>query len=126
MQHQVDQLCDEAEKAKSDEAALRRQVAATSAHVIELEATVERLQADLAAARSQSQQRTDDDLKQLRGIGPGFERALHAAGVTRFEQIAAWTPEDIAEIAAKLRTTQQRILRDDWIGAAKSICATRS
>ena len=43
-----------------------------------------------------------DDLTQLSGVGPALEKKLHAAGVTTFEQIAAWGEADIAEFDEKL------------------------
>ena len=43
-----------------------------------------------------------DDLKQLSGVGPALEKKLHAAGVTTFAQIAAWTDADVAAIDEQL------------------------
>ncbi len=34
-----------------------------------------------------------DDLKKLSGVGPALEKKLHAAGVTTYAQIAAWTDD---------------------------------
>jgi len=67
-------------------------------------------------------ERAADDLKRITGIGPGYERALHAMGVTTFAQIAAWMPEDIERVATQLRTTPKRILRDDWVSRARALC----
>ncbi len=87
----------------------------------EQQARADALAAELAALRAQ---RTADDLKRIAGIGPGFERALHGLGVTTFRQIADWTPADVQRVAAAIRTTPRRILRDDWIGRARAIaCA---
>lgn len=61
-----------------------------------------------------------DDLKKLKGVGPALEKKLHAAGVTSFAQIAAWGPEDVAEMDDKL-SFKGRIERDDWIGQAKDL-----
>lgn len=61
-----------------------------------------------------------DDLKLLKGVGPALEKKLHAAGVTSFAQIAAWGPEDVAEMDDKL-SFKGRIDRDNWIGQAKDL-----
>ncbi|MFK7835730.1 MAG: 50S ribosomal protein L21 [Sulfitobacter sp.] len=59
-----------------------------------------------------------DDLKELSGVGPALEKKLHAAGVTTFAQIAAWTPEDVAAMDEKL-SFKGRIEREGWIDQAK-------
>jgi large subunit ribosomal protein L21 len=58
-----------------------------------------------------------DDLKQLSGVGPALEKKLHAAGVTTFAQVAAWTPEDVAAMDEKL-SFKGRIEREGWIAQA--------
>jgi len=59
-----------------------------------------------------------DDLKELSGVGPALEKKLHAAGVTTFAQIAAWTPEDVADMDEKL-SFKGRIEREGWIAQAQ-------
>ena len=59
-----------------------------------------------------------DDLKELSGVGPALEKKLHAAGVTSFAQIAAWTEEDIAAMNDKL-SFKGRIEREGWVEQAK-------
>ena len=61
-----------------------------------------------------------DDLKQLSGVGPALEKKLHAAGVTSFAQIAAWTEADIAEFDEKL-SFKGRIERENWVDQAKEL-----
>ncbi|MEM1273982.1 MAG: 50S ribosomal protein L21 [Pseudomonadota bacterium] len=63
-----------------------------------------------------------DDLKKLSGVGPALEKKLHAAGVTSFAQIAAWSPEDVAEMDEKL-SFKGRIERDGWIEQAAKLAA---
>jgi predicted flap endonuclease-1-like 5' DNA nuclease len=43
---------------------------------------------------------------------------LKRAGITRFEQIAAWSEEDIQRIAPQLGRRPNRIRKDGWIRAA--------
>lgn len=61
-----------------------------------------------------------DDLKQLSGVGPALEKKLHAAGVTSFAQIAAWTEADIADMDEKL-SFKGRIEREGWVDQAKAL-----
>ncbi|MHC0055005.1 50S ribosomal protein L21 [Actibacterium sp. D379-3] len=61
-----------------------------------------------------------DDLKKLSGVGPALEKKLHAAGVTTFAQIAAWTEEDVTAMDEKL-SFKGRIEREGWIAQAKEL-----
>lgn len=61
-----------------------------------------------------------DDLKQLSGVGPALEKKLHAAGVTTFAQVAAWTEADVAAMDEKL-SFKGRIEREGWIEQAKEL-----
>ena len=58
-----------------------------------------------------------DDLTKISGVGPVIVKKLHALGVTTFAQIAAWTPEDIADMDDKLNF-KGRIDRDEWLKQA--------
>jgi large subunit ribosomal protein L21 len=61
-----------------------------------------------------------DDLKELSGVGPALEKKLHAAGVTTFAQIAAWSDDDAAEMGEKL-DFKGRIEREGWVEQAKKL-----
>jgi large subunit ribosomal protein L21 len=61
-----------------------------------------------------------DDLKQLSGVGPALEKKLHAAGVTTFAQVAAWTEADVAAMDEQL-SFKGRIEREGWIEQAKEL-----
>jgi large subunit ribosomal protein L21 len=61
-----------------------------------------------------------DDLKQLSGVGPALEKKLHAAGVTSFAQIAAWTEADVAAMDEQL-SFKGRIEREGWIAQAAEL-----
>lgn len=58
-----------------------------------------------------------DDLTRISGVGPVIVKKLHALNVTTFAQIAAWTPEDVADMDEKL-SFKGRIDRDDWLAQA--------
>jgi predicted flap endonuclease-1-like 5' DNA nuclease len=60
-------------------------------------------------------------LRRIRGIGPGYQRLLEQAGVTRVQQVAAWSPADVQSFAEKLRIKPERIQKDDWIGQARAL-----
>lgn len=61
-----------------------------------------------------------DDLKQLSGVGPALEKKLHAAGVTTFAQVAAWTEADVAAMDEQL-SFKGRIEREGWIAQAAEL-----
>ncbi len=61
-----------------------------------------------------------DDLKKISGVGPVLETKLHALGVTKFAQVAAFTPEDIAKVDDAL-SFKGRIERDDWLKQAAEL-----
>ena len=65
----------------------------------------------------------DDDLKKINGIGPVMEKTLNELGIRTWEQIAAFTTEDIERVSGAITSFGGRIERDDWIGGAKELLA---
>jgi len=65
-----------------------------------------------------------DDLKKISGVGPVIEKKLHALGVTQYEQVAAFTADDIAKVDDAL-SFKGRIERDDWLSQAKTLAAEK-
>lgn len=65
----------------------------------------------------------DDDLTIIKGIGPQLNTLLRSLGVHRFEQIAAWSAQDIARVDAHLGVFRGRILRDEWVDQARLLAA---
>jgi len=63
-----------------------------------------------------------DDLKKIIGIGPVLEAKLRDLGITKIDQIANFSEEDVEKIDKALNT-KGRILRDDWVGKAKDLVA---
>lgn len=59
-----------------------------------------------------------DNLQLLKGVGPKMVGLLGGLGVTRFEQIAAWTDADITRIDPQLGAFQGRIARDNIVDQA--------
>jgi predicted flap endonuclease-1-like 5' DNA nuclease len=59
-----------------------------------------------------------DDLTLIKGVGPKLNSLLVSLGVTRFDQIAAWTAQDIGEVDGFLGSFKGRITRDSWVEQA--------
>lgn len=73
----------------------------------------------LADLESEEEPSPDDDLTELKDIGPRFADALRKAGITRFEQLAKETPDSLAEsLAPYVSVRAGRIRENDWIGQA--------
>jgi predicted flap endonuclease-1-like 5' DNA nuclease/chromosome segregation ATPase len=70
----------------------------------------------LPAARSGAA----DDLRQIDGIGPRVESTLNSLGVFHFDQIAAWTPENVAWVERYL-AFRDRVGRERWIEQARAL-----
>ncbi len=62
-----------------------------------------------------------DDLKLIVGVGPKLEALLQSLGFWHFDQIAAWTPAQVAWVNSRLGTFRGRIERDDWIAQARKL-----
>jgi len=60
-----------------------------------------------------------DDLRRITGIGPVLNRELHKLGIYSFQQIAAWTDEDIERVAEAIGTFASRIRREQWVEQAR-------
>ncbi len=61
-----------------------------------------------------------DELTRIKGIGRVLELKLNDLGITTFQQIAEFTPEDIERVNDRL-PFKGRIERDSWIEQAKGI-----
>jgi predicted flap endonuclease-1-like 5' DNA nuclease len=116
----LDQRAEALIAAQERESGLIMQVAQLERRVRELEAAAhERYEALADAALP------PDDLRRIRGIGPGYQRALLALGVKSISTIAAWTEEDIDSVSQQLNITPGRIRRDRWIEQAQALLRTQ-
>lgn len=59
-----------------------------------------------------------DSLLQIKGLGPKLNTLLEGLGITRFDQIAAWSVEDVVKVDEHLGAFKGRIERDSWIEQA--------
>ena len=73
----------------------------------------------LAAARGGKA----DDLKLIKGVGPKLEALCNRLGFYHFDQIAAWTPEEVAWVDENLEGFKGRVSRDDWVAQARILAA---
>jgi len=63
-----------------------------------------------------------DDLTQIKGIDADLAARLKTLNCTKFEQIANFSDEDIANVDETLKLNGQ-IERDDWVGEARRLLA---
>ncbi len=64
-----------------------------------------------------------DDLKKIKGIGPGLEKTLNENGIYHYDQIAVWTASDVAYVDNHMLRFQGRATRDGWVGQATSLAS---
>ena len=63
-----------------------------------------------------------DDLTRIRGIDPANGQSLNGLGIYHFDQIAAWSRDEITWVGTYL-AFPGRIDREDWVGQAKALAA---
>jgi predicted flap endonuclease-1-like 5' DNA nuclease len=61
-----------------------------------------------------------DDFTLIDGVGPMLQTTLNALGIYHFEQIANWTPANIAWVDQYLRL-RGRISREEWVEQASDL-----
>jgi predicted flap endonuclease-1-like 5' DNA nuclease len=59
-----------------------------------------------------------DNLQRISGVGPANEKILHELGIFHFDQIAAWTADEVKWVDDHLRFNG-RIAREEWIRQAR-------
>ena len=64
---------------------------------------------------------TPDDLKLIKGVGPKLEKLLHSLGFYHFDQVAAWSEEEIAWVDHNLEGFKGRVTRDNWVAQARDL-----
>lgn len=62
-----------------------------------------------------------DDLKKIKGVGPKLEKLLHSLGFYHFDQLAAWTQDEVAWVDQNLEGFKGRVTRDQWVAQAKAL-----
>jgi NADH-quinone oxidoreductase subunit E len=64
-----------------------------------------------------------DNLKMIKGVGPKLETLLNGLGFYHFDQVAAWTADEVAWVDQNLEGFKGRVSRDDWVAQAKALAA---
>ncbi len=64
-----------------------------------------------------------DDLLAIKGIGPKLMGTLNEMGYYHYDQIAAWTPEQVAWVDTNVEGVNGRASRDDWAGQARRLAS---
>ncbi len=59
-----------------------------------------------------------DDLTRIKGLGPKAAMQLNSLGITRFAEMARWTPEQATAIDVRMGIFQGRMARDRWVEQA--------
>ena len=62
-----------------------------------------------------------DDLKLIKGVGPKLEGLLNTLGFYHFDQVAAWTADEVAWVDQNLEGFKGRVSRDNWVEQAKTL-----
>jgi large subunit ribosomal protein L21 len=62
------------------------------------------------------------NLSLISGVGPTIEKKLRAAGITSWNDIAAWTEADVAKWDEELKL-RGRATREEWVEQAKELLA---
>jgi predicted flap endonuclease-1-like 5' DNA nuclease len=88
--------------------------------VAETTETVTATTEPVAEAAVEAAKTVADDLTVVVGIGPKLAASLAELGVTRFSELAAWGPAELADFDAKLNL-KGRAERDAWVAQAKRL-----
>lgn len=60
-----------------------------------------------------------DDLKRIKGVGTKMEELCNSMGFWHFDQISAWTSQEVAWVDDNLEGFKGRVTRDSWVSQAK-------
>ena len=75
------------------------------------------------AAKAEKAEGLDaSNLSLISGVGPTIEKKLRAAGITSWNDIAAWSDEDVAKWDEELKL-RGRATREEWVVQAKELLA---
>jgi large subunit ribosomal protein L21 len=75
-----------------------------------------------AKAEAKAEGLDASNLSLISGVGPTIEKKLRAAGITSWNDIAAWTEADIAKWDEELKL-RGRATREEWVEQAKELLA---
>lgn len=64
-----------------------------------------------------------DDLKMIKGVGPKMEALLNKLGFFHFDQVAAWSDEEVSWVDQNLEGFKGRVRRDNWVEQANVLAS---
>ena len=64
-----------------------------------------------------------DDLKLIKGVGPKMETLLNSLGFYHYDQIAAWTADEVSWVDQNLEGFKGRVSRDNWVTQAQALAS---
>lgn len=59
----------------------------------------------------------------IKGVGPKLEKLLNSMGFYHFDQVAAWTSNEVAWVDENLEGFKGRVSRDNWVAQAKTLAS---
>ena len=62
-----------------------------------------------------------DDLKEIRGIGPATEKRLNSAGIMTWGQMAGLSEDELTQVADLLKISVDKIKREQWVEQARAL-----
>ncbi|MBZ8131947.1 50S ribosomal protein L21 [Afifella sp. IM 167] len=105
---------DEAPKAAAEDEAPKKTAAKAS------ETSPKAAEAKADAGAFTAPEGPADDLKKLSGVGPAMEKKLNAIGVTRYDQIAGFSKDDLQRLDEELKL-KGKAESEDWVSQAKAL-----
>jgi predicted flap endonuclease-1-like 5' DNA nuclease len=121
LREQLAQAQTDAERAAAEAARAKAELGAVQTELERLRSVAAAPRAEPAAPSAAPGGKQLQGLRRIRGIGPAYQRVLEQLGVTKVQEVAAWSPADVKSFAEKLKIKPERIQRDDWVGQAKQL-----
>ncbi|NIZ09202.1 hypothetical protein [Pseudooceanicola sp. HF7] len=91
-----------------------------AAEAPEKQAPATKTKAKKPAAKKKAAKAKADDLTQIKGLGPRFQKTLNAGGILSFAQLARLDEAALDKLDADRPGLKARALKEDWAGQAKT------
>lgn len=111
------------QRLKRENRALRKSLKAVMSRLDDLEASIYAGEKSKPSGKKSSQKQDkdsfQDDLTQIKGLGPKMSEKLYEMGIKSFMELSELSLDKLSDFDKDLGS-QGRLFRDDWIGQAKS------
>lgn len=107
------------EMKKGDASAVAVKAASTE---VKGKAAAKKAEPKAAKAEAKAEALDASNLSLISGVGPTIEKKLRAAGITSWNDIAAWSEADVAKWDEELKL-RGRATREEWVEQAKELLA---